>query len=59
MRRWGACLISSLPVLLLMSQNRAYHSPDVVRFLRVSLRKTAGTLLVIWDGQPIKDFLRR
>jgi transposase len=51
--------------LLLQSQERAYHSEDVVRFLRVLLRKITGKLLVIWDGapihrgQPIKDFLRR
>src|SRR5258706_489011 len=50
---------------LLQTQERAYHSPDVVRFLRVLLRKIRGKLLVIWDGspihrgQPIKDFLRR
>jgi transposase len=51
--------------LFLQTQQRAYHSEDVVRFLRVLLRKIPGKLLVIWDGapihrgQPIKDFLRR
>jgi transposase len=51
--------------LFLQTQERAYHSEDVVRFLRVLLRKITGKLLVIWDGapihrgQPIKDFLRR
>ncbi len=51
--------------LFMQIQEDAYHSPDVVRFLRVLLRKIAGKLLVIWDGapihhgQPIKDFLRR
>src|SRR5258706_1034 len=51
--------------LFMQTQERAYHSPDVVRFLRVLLRKIRGKLLVIWDGspihrgQPIKDFLRR
>jgi transposase len=50
--------------LFMQTQDHAYHSPDVVRFLRVLLRKIAGKLLVIWDGapihrgQPIKDFLR-
>jgi transposase len=51
--------------LFLQTQDHAYRSPDVVRFLRVLLRKIRGKLLVIWDGapihrgQPIKDFLRR
>jgi transposase len=51
--------------LFMQTQDHAYRSPDVVRFLRVLLRKIAGKLLVIWDGapihrsQPIKDFLRR
>ncbi|HEY1389561.1 MAG TPA: transposase [Ktedonobacterales bacterium] len=51
--------------LFLQTQDHAYRSPDVVRFLRVLLRKIQGQLLVIWDGapihrgQPIKDFLRR
>jgi transposase len=49
--------------LLMQTQDHAYRSPDVVRFLRVLLRKIRGKLLVIWDGapmhrgQPIKDFL--
>jgi transposase len=49
--------------MFLQTQDHAYHSPDVVRFLRVLLPKIAGKLLVIWDGapihrgQPIKDFL--
>jgi transposase len=51
--------------LFMQTQDHAYRSPDVVRFLRVLLRKIAGKLLVIWDGspihrgQPIKEFLRR
>jgi transposase len=51
--------------LFLQAQERAYHSEDVVGFLRVLLRKIPGKLLVLWDGapihrgQPIKDFLRR
>jgi transposase len=51
--------------LFMQTQDHAYRSPDVVRFLRVLLRKIRGKLLVIWDGapihrgQPIKDFLRR
>ena len=50
--------------LFMPTQDHAYRSPDVVRFLRVLLRKIAGKLLVIWDGspihrgQPIKEFLR-
>jgi transposase len=50
--------------LFLQTQDHAYRSPDVVRFLRVLLRKIHGKLLVIWDGapihrgQPVKDFLR-
>lgn len=51
--------------LFLQKQEHAYHSPDVVRFLRLLLRKISGKLLIIWDGapihhgQPIKDFLAR
>jgi transposase len=49
--------------LLLMVQERAIRSVDVVRFLRHLLAHVPGTLLVIWDGapihrgQPVKDFL--
>jgi transposase len=51
--------------LFMQTQARSYRSDDVVRFLRVLLRKISGKLLVNWDGapihhgQPIKDFLRR
>lgn len=51
--------------LFMQTQDHAYRSPDVVRFLRLLLRKIRDKLLVIWDGspihrgQPIKDFLRR
>jgi transposase len=34
-------------------QERAYKAEDVVRFVRVLLRKISGKLLVIWDGSPI------
>ncbi len=50
--------------LFMQTQDRAYCSPDVVRFLRLLLRKVRGKLLVIWDGAPIhrgqavKEFLR-
>jgi len=50
--------------LFMQTQEHAYRSPDVVRFLRLLLRKIRGGLLVIWDGSPIhrghpiKDFLR-
>ena len=49
--------------LLMMEQERAFKSPDVVRFLRHLLRQVPGKLLLIWDGSPIhrgqavKDFL--
>jgi transposase len=49
--------------LLMQTQEEAYYSAEVVRFLRLLLRQIAGTLLIIWDGapihrgQPIKDFL--
>jgi hypothetical protein len=36
--------------LFMQTQEDAFHSPDVVRFLRVLLRKIKGKLLVIWDG---------
>jgi len=37
--------------LFMQTQEHAYRSPDVVRFLRVLLRKIQGKLLVIWDGR--------
>jgi transposase len=49
--------------LLMMVRERAYKSPDVVRFLKHLLRHLPGKLLVVWDGspihrgQPVKDFL--
>lgn len=49
----------------MQTQERAYRSEEVVRFLRLLLRKVHGKLLVIWDGAPIhrsqliKDFLRQ
>jgi transposase len=51
--------------LLMLVQERAYRSPDVVRFLKHLLRHIPGKLLVVWDGspihrgQPVKDFLAR
>src|SRR5258706_2481259 len=51
--------------LFLQTHAQAYHSPAVVRFLRVLLREVRGKVLVIWDGapihrgQPINDFLAR
>jgi transposase len=57
--------LSSDGRLFLQTQSGAYHSVEVVRFLRLLLRKIRGTLLLIWDGapihrgQPIKDFLAR
>src|SRR5437016_6041609 len=51
--------------LFMQTQDHAYNAQDVVRFLRLLLRKISGNLLVIWDGAPIhrsqviKDFLKR
>ncbi len=51
--------------LFMQMQDHAYRSKDVVRFLRLLLRKIKGKLLVIWDGAPIhrgkeiKAFLAR
>lgn len=51
--------------LFMQTQEHAYDALDVVRFLRLLLRKISGNLLVIWDGSPIhraqaiKDFLKR
>src|SRR2546421_7570186 len=51
--------------LFLQTQEQAYCSEDVVRFLRLLLRRMSGKLLVIWEGatihrsQVIKDFLAR
>ena len=48
--------------LFMQTQDHAYASQDVVRFLRLLLRQISGNLLVIWDGAPIhraqviKDF---
>jgi hypothetical protein len=39
--------------LVMQMQDHAYRSEDVVRFLRLLLRRIAGKLLVIWDGSPI------
>jgi transposase len=49
--------------LLMQTQDQAYTSTEVVRFLRHLLRHIEGKLLIIWDGapihrsQPIKAFL--
>jgi hypothetical protein len=51
--------------LFMQMQDHAYCSEEVVRFLRLLLRRIPGKLLVIWDGatihrsQVIKDFLAR
>jgi transposase len=51
--------------LFMQRQNQAYTAEDVVRFLRLLLRRISGKLLVIWDGAPIhranviKAFLKR
>jgi transposase len=51
--------------LLFQMQDHSYTAADVVRFLRLLLRKIPGKLLVIWDGSPIhraqvvKDLLAR
>ena len=39
--------------LFMQMQEKAYCAQDVVRFLRLLLRKIPGKLLVIWDGSPI------
>src|SRR5262245_41847616 len=39
--------------LFMQVQDHAYRSEDVVRFLRLLLRKITGKLLVIWDGASI------
>ena len=39
--------------LFMQMQERAYKAEDVVRFLRMLLRKIPGKLLIIWDGSPI------
>jgi transposase len=39
--------------IFMQMQEHAYKAVDVVRFLRVLLRKISGRLLVIWDGSPI------
>lgn len=49
--------------LLLLVQDRALNSKDIVGFLKHLLRHIKGKLLVIWDGAPIhrghlvKEFL--
>lgn len=51
--------------LVMQMQDHAYCGEDIVRFLRLLLRKFPGKLLVIWDGSPIhrgqavKAFLAR
>jgi transposase len=39
--------------LVFQMQERSYQGEDVMRFLRLLLRKIAGPLLVMWDGSPI------
>jgi transposase len=39
--------------IFMQMQEQAYKAVEVVRFLRVLLRKIPGRLLVIWDGSPI------
>lgn len=39
--------------LFMQIQDHAYRGEDVVRFLRLLLRKIRGKLLVIWDRSPI------
>jgi DDE superfamily endonuclease len=39
--------------LFMQMQDHAYRSEDIVRFLRLILRRIKGKLLVIWDGAPI------
>ncbi len=57
--------ISTDGKLLMQTQDHAYDAQEVVRLLRLLLRKISGKLLVIWDGAPIhraqviKDFLKR
>jgi transposase len=51
--------------IFMQMQEQAYKAEDVVRFLRMLLRKISGKLLVTWDGSPIhrantiKEFLAR
>lgn len=51
--------------LFMQMQDHAYDAEDVVRFLRLLLRKIPGKVLLIWDGSPIhrakviKAFLKR
>jgi transposase len=51
--------------LCMQMQDHAYAAEDVVRFLRLLLRRISGKLLVIRDGSPIhranviKTFLKR
>lgn len=51
--------------LFMQMQRKAYKGPDIIRFLRLLLRKIPGKLLIIWDGasihrcQALKDFLAR
>lgn len=39
--------------LFMQMQERGYKAEDVIRFLRMLLRKIPGKLLVVWDGSPI------
>lgn len=49
--------------LFMQTQDHPYRSVDVVRFLRLLLRRIRGPLLVLWDGasihhgQPVRAFL--
>jgi transposase len=39
--------------IFMQMQERAYKAEDVVRFLKMLLRKIPGSLLIIWDGSPL------
>jgi len=51
--------------LVLLTQDRAYTSADIVIFLRHLLAQLPGKLLVVWDGapihraKPVQDFLAK
>lgn len=45
--------VSTQGHLFFQTQMRSYTSADVVRFLRLLLRKVPGKLLLMWDGSPI------
>jgi hypothetical protein len=50
---WAIGGITPQGRLIMQRHERAYKAEDVVRFLRMLVRKIPGKRLIMWDGSPI------